>query len=374
MIRTVNTHTTPLFPTFGNGRSQLPQLHPNQTVKRTPCCGPCGSAWGLLTAVAGAVAGVVGATGGGPLKSVRFAGNPRLQLAAANNPTLKAGEQGTAVALVQQTLADFGYKLPVTFAKGSADGIYGQETTAAVWKFQKDQKFPPSGWDGIAGRDTLGRMDALLIAAGGGAGGGVALPYMPTAGAVPTVGAKPGERAEAMAKAVSSSKMVVPFALAKLVELEAHITVNPMFSMKTRAHFQPTLDALDRWLKVRPGDPNFAKNVTRARKLVGDNLAMVSSVGYQDATGPDCKKGGFAWATVGRPDLGVRCCDAFFSSGPNCRRDVITHEFFHLLGANHGGASRATQSTEEAFDSADDLAQMVSELFDGSSDACPAGK
>jgi hypothetical protein len=98
-----------------------------------------------------------------PLTSPRFAGDARLQRAVDNNPPLKLGEpQGSGVAAVQQAFADLGYELPITFAQGSADGIYGNETTRIVRQFQIDQGFPPSGWDGRAGRDTLTRLDQLF--------------------------------------------------------------------------------------------------------------------------------------------------------------------------------------------------------------------
>jgi peptidoglycan hydrolase-like protein with peptidoglycan-binding domain len=63
---------------------------------------------------------------------------------------------------VQQALSDLGYPMPISFATGSADGIYGRETTATVRQFQIDQGFPASGQDGIAGRDTLRRLDSLF--------------------------------------------------------------------------------------------------------------------------------------------------------------------------------------------------------------------
>src|SRR5262245_29840702 len=98
-----------------------------------------------------------------PLTSPRFKDSARLQKAAENNPPLRIGEpKGDGVARVQQALSDLGYAMPITFAKGSPDGIYGKETAAVVQKFQKDQGFPPSGWDGRAGRDTLTRLDQLF--------------------------------------------------------------------------------------------------------------------------------------------------------------------------------------------------------------------
>ncbi|HYT92032.1 MAG TPA: tyrosinase family protein [Gemmataceae bacterium] len=69
-----------------------------------------------------------------------------------------------ATRILQQALKDLKYKMPVTFANGSPDGIYGDETVATVRKFQMDQKFPSGGWDGRAGTDTLGRLDQLFPA------------------------------------------------------------------------------------------------------------------------------------------------------------------------------------------------------------------
>jgi hypothetical protein len=56
---------------------------------------------------------------------------------------------------------------------------------------------------------------------------------------------------------------------------------------------------------------------------------------------------------------------------------VITHEFFHFVGVHHGGGAsnaptpRSTITTSaQALDSADNLAQLVSELMNGTTDAC----
>jgi hypothetical protein len=89
-----------------------------------------------------------------------------------------------------------------------------------------------------------------------------------------------------------------------------------------------------------------------------------------------------AQAILGRPDLGVAIGDPFCTTdGPKCRRDVITHEFFHMLPIHHGdgagnlGIARAAVTTSAgALDSADHLSQLVSEIMDGTTDACITGK
>lgn len=97
-----------------------------------------------------------------PLKSPRFSGNARLQRAADNNPAMKLGEVGEAVALVQQALIDSGFPMPVsTHALKKPDGIYGSETVGVVKRYQaKNGLFP----DGEVGRDTLTALDAAFPA------------------------------------------------------------------------------------------------------------------------------------------------------------------------------------------------------------------
>ena len=99
------------------------------------------------------------------LKSAAFRGNRRLALAADNNPPLTLGETGHAVALVQAALITLKYKLPVSIAKmhGAPDGVFGDETIAAIRQFQTDKKLKP---DGIAGHKTIAALDALLPPAG----------------------------------------------------------------------------------------------------------------------------------------------------------------------------------------------------------------
>jgi peptidoglycan hydrolase-like protein with peptidoglycan-binding domain len=98
-----------------------------------------------------------------PLTSPRFAPNTRIQEAASDpKKPLMLREKSDAVKLLQQALFDIGYKMPRTFAKGSPDGDYGDETVQVVRKFQKDQKFWNTELDGKAGKDTLTLLDELL--------------------------------------------------------------------------------------------------------------------------------------------------------------------------------------------------------------------
>lgn len=93
------------------------------------------------------------------LKSVPFAGHPRLEAAYDNNPPIKRGARGEAVGKVQQALIDDGFDMPISTRKtGAPDGIFGRETFRVVKQFQGKYGLKQ---DGIVGRETLGKMDQL---------------------------------------------------------------------------------------------------------------------------------------------------------------------------------------------------------------------
>ncbi|MEM1048117.1 MAG: peptidoglycan-binding protein [Pseudomonadota bacterium] len=94
------------------------------------------------------------------LASPRFSNNETLIAASNNNPPLRRGSRGEGVRLVQQALIDLGYPMPASVRRyGSPDGIYGTETVTKVRAFQSDQSL---GRDGIAGRNTMHKLDELL--------------------------------------------------------------------------------------------------------------------------------------------------------------------------------------------------------------------
>ncbi|MEN6601323.1 MAG: peptidoglycan-binding domain-containing protein [Bryobacteraceae bacterium] len=93
------------------------------------------------------------------LTSWKFKNNARLQAAAKNMPPLKAPEQGDAVRLLQEALVSLGYSFAISHLGGGLDGIYGNETTLRVAQFQRKEGFVP---DGVAGTETLHRLDSLF--------------------------------------------------------------------------------------------------------------------------------------------------------------------------------------------------------------------
>ena len=78
----------------------------------------------------------------------------------------------------------------------------------------------------------------------------------------------------------------------------------------------------------------------------------------------------FITSSYGSVDRGIDFGDDFFKrKGPRCRRDVVTHECFHMLGVHHGGQPLAgpddpskITTTAQALDDANSLAQLVAQL------------
>lgn len=96
------------------------------------------------------------------LNSPRFSRDARLKQAAENHPPLRQGEQGEAVAIVQQALIDLQFAMPGSTRNGRSlpDGIYGPETARVVARFQARSGLAA---DGIIGRQTLRKLDEQVM-------------------------------------------------------------------------------------------------------------------------------------------------------------------------------------------------------------------
>lgn len=90
-----------------------------------------------------------------------FRNNKRLNEIISASKWLRYGENSVGVMLVQGGLIELGASMPATLKTGVPDGIYGDETFRAVKDFQTKHSL---GIDGIAGGQTIGAMDGLLVA------------------------------------------------------------------------------------------------------------------------------------------------------------------------------------------------------------------
>ncbi len=89
------------------------------------------------------------------LVSDRFSGNLRLEACLDGERTLGYGSTGRPVSLIQQALVDAGFPLPVY----GVDGIFKNETKAAVESFQRSSSLPVTG---IIDARTMASLDGLF--------------------------------------------------------------------------------------------------------------------------------------------------------------------------------------------------------------------
>ena len=89
------------------------------------------------------------------LAFLRFATNGRLLAASENRPSLKAGERGDAVAIVQMALIDLGFAMPKSTNAGRQlpDGVFvsGPERIDGGW----DCGASDTGRSGVADRRPI---------------------------------------------------------------------------------------------------------------------------------------------------------------------------------------------------------------------------
>jgi peptidoglycan hydrolase-like protein with peptidoglycan-binding domain len=94
-----------------------------------------------------------------------FAADARLEQAFDNDPAMRQGETGDPVKKVQRGLMDDGFLLSKSTVASGPDGDFGSETKAKVKAFQAKHGLDV---DGKVGRQTLGKLDELQGARGGG--------------------------------------------------------------------------------------------------------------------------------------------------------------------------------------------------------------
>ncbi|RZS92502.1 eCIS core domain-containing protein [Aquimarina brevivitae] len=115
---------------------------------------------------------------GNDLTAARFSGNLDLEACLDNEKTLKKGDNGAAVSLMQQALVDAGFPLP----RFGVDGKFGSETRNALRDFQRASSL---GVDGVLGPSTMSALDSLF--SGGAPSLPPAVPVNPPPTTPPTV-------------------------------------------------------------------------------------------------------------------------------------------------------------------------------------------
>lgn len=354
------------------------------------------------------------------LQSQFFSGDPRLEACAVQDAAhIFQGAAGEHVSKIQAALFLVD-DLVIDAGELSAKN-YGPSTAAAVLAFKQERNIINRSYqtqaDDIVGKMTIAELDKELAELENPSSDGVGcvitddgdhlyagqdtspkpsfqLAFLISAATTASVGATspaPLTDAQIMLNAFNASRASLREAVRKLDNLIAAIrkskgqpldSVNIMFFI-----------AAVKWLNLNPKNPTLTiPTIQSARDLMDRNANIKTSAGGDpplarggpitvlDASGSPVTTTNYHANTPGGPDRGTDCGDAFFNDdGPKCRRDVISHEFFHMLGVHHGGGPSnaatnrsAITTPAQALDSADNLAQLAAQLTtrNGVTDAC----
>ena len=314
-----------------------------------------------------------------PLQSKLFRGDAKLEACLVSDPAhIQQGAAGPHVGKIQSAL--------VLVAKSDIDGgevkaaRYGPSTAAAVLGFKTKRGIINTAYqtkpDAIVGKMTIAALDkevksreappldssccALYYACPPDAGGS---PPLSNRMGLVTLGTPIGPPSEAdiMAEALRESRASLWDARGDVMSVANTLRANlPLVPVQEK-----TFTAAIKWLNLNRADlPACITHMDAAAALMLKNFNVVSVLSH--AVGELYH----ALSYGNRPDLGLHCGDPFFNhDGPNCRRDVVTHEFFHMIGIGHGGGAgmaptlrSAITTPAQALDSADNLAQLVAQL------------
>ena len=330
------------------------------------------------------------------LKSRLLSGNSRLEDCAVRDPAhVTRGDRGAHVSLIQAALN------ALDNAGLATDGVYGGGTAAAVLRFKQKRNIINRAYqskpDDIVGKMTIAAMDEELARKDADivciyvmkSGVAAALPKQPTRSSAfairegsPNTAANTEDLAlqTARNRSIESLRTVIKM----FQDLQQAIVRSRLpFGGPLSDQHKKLLEVAGRWLCFNPGAPVRAlPTIAAAVSLMQKNIAVKNGKGLPPGLRrtPGLAAFGLVTGGSGEIDNGVECGNSFFNfGGPNCHRDVMTHEFFHFLNVGHGGGAgmeptprdRIT-TTRQALDSADNLAQMIAELVTpgGKTDAC----
>ena len=298
------------------------------------------------------------------LTSSLLSNDPRIQQAYRdrNRPMAFGEAQSQSVARVQLGLTQVGYPMPKSVSAAGADGIFGDETLATVRQFQADNGLRV---DGMIGEHTLDALDAALNR----------LPSPPPA-------PPPPDHDAVIQTALRRSRAAVHMALARLMALQGTIEgVDKLNGPEKVAAIVAMARAFPREIAVVSKrlfvsqdalTGEFRDALDKAISLIRLNQAASSNIKDDGVTGRCDPKNfsppgtPFGATNADQVDPRVSVCQPFFDTSlaftaQDLRRDVITHEFFHLVGLED---VTGVDTTEKALRNANTLAQIVAWIVD----------
>ena len=320
------------------------------------------------------------------LNSKLFRGDPQLEACAREDSAhVTRGARGAHVVKIQQALNI------LDNAGLTADGDYGPATAGAVLRYKEKRNIVnrsiQSRADDIVGKMTIASLDDEMVRRENEApdpntcilrvGPGV------RASSLVGVTAAAGDDDERKMQAARAQSLATLGQAIRALQgvQQAIVRQNLPFGRAMNAEESRILTAAGKWLAFNAGAPIRAlPTIVAAVALMQRNLTIRNGQRLPPVIKRTLGVTDHALVRGGNVDNGVECGDPFFTvDGPNCRRDVITHEFVHFLGVRHGGGAldaptprdRIT-TPNQALDSADNLAQLVAEIttLGAKTDAC----
>lgn len=309
-----------------------------------------------------------------PFRSQLFS-NPRdlaLEKCATRNDghvSIRDNRVGDHVGKIQQALMTIASQDPklrgrITISPGEIGAkTYGTSTARAVLLYKQDRKIINFSYqtsaDDIVGIMTISRLDDEIASIA---------PPSPT---------PPGRTHEQIIKeAFDRSRRSVAFALTQLDLLESAINnadgldgPAKLIAIQNlgRLHARNIHIVQKRLFVGDPLSAGFRAALRTAITLTEQNASQRSSIIDNAATGrcnPARRQNNvipFASTARTDPDPRVSVCTPFFTANSDLQRDVITHEFFHLVGL---ADVKGTDNTTKALNNANTLAQIVAWITD----------
>jgi hypothetical protein len=287
-----------------------------------------------------------------PLQSPQFAGDERLNkclVDAASHVT--PGTFGTfvlkiqlAIEVLEQIEIPSDEKDNLVYGPATADAVLHYKSIRRIINFAIQQTA-----DNIVGKRTIKSMDDELLA------GGVT-------------------RGTQLSVAHRRSRDSLSAVRDRLVGLQAEIDAADALSEPDRtfeagiitvSHARD-LQVLARRLVLSadPLDTGLRNGLSATINLINQNHAQPVTVVDQGLTGRCARFGAnvpFGASDATDPDPKTSLCDPFFTESDDLRRDVITHEYFHLAGLP---PDHSVSNVGEALTNANTIAQIVAFLFD----------
>lgn len=228
-----------------------------------------------------------------------------------------------------------------------ATGTYGATTTLAVRAFKTSRGILnfQGQIDDVVGKKTIRALDDELVGA-------------------------PLPRTEVITRAFGDSRASLAAVQNRLLTLqqatdhaaglpepERTLAMVPLLATHAR-----NIQVLSRRLVLVSADPlsaQFRDALARVLTLIADNLNHPLTI-HDGGSAGRCASGAFAATTASDPDPKVSVCDPFFTATRDLQRDVLTHEYFHLLGLG----DHSVTNTAEALTNANTIAQVVALIHD----------